>query len=347
MPPAPLPSNESQRLAALRSYEILDTACEDAFDEIAWMAAAITGRPMALVSLVDGERQWFKARYGLAVSETPREHAFCGYAILGDGPLLVADATRDPRFSDNPLVTGPPGLRAYAGMPLVNPEGYRLGTLCVLDRAPGELSGVQRQHLAGLARTVVTTLELHRAMRRVRRLALTDGLTGLANRPGMMDALQRAIARQRRQDVGFTLVYLDLDGFKAVNDRHGHAAGDAVLREVAAVLQELVRRDDLPARLGGDEFAVLMENAQRAGGAEAAERLRAGLAGRLAATGVTASVGAVQFLEPPPDADAALSRADTLMYLAKQAGKDRVCFATVRPGVVEPGAVGPHGRGPA
>jgi GAF domain-containing protein len=134
MPPAPLPNNERERLAALRSYEVLDTACENAFDSLAKVAAQITGCPLAAVSLVDANRQWFKGRYGLKISETPRDHAFCAHAILSQEPLIVPDATRDPRFADSPLVTKDPGIQFYAGIPLVNQEGFALGALCVNDR---------------------------------------------------------------------------------------------------------------------------------------------------------------------------------------------------------------------
>jgi diguanylate cyclase (GGDEF)-like protein len=326
MPPAPLPDHEAERLAALRSYDVLDTACEAVFDEIARLAARLTGCPIALVSLVDADRQWFKARHGLDTTETPRDVAFCAYAILNpERPLLVPDAAKDRRFAGNPLVTGPIGLRAYAGVPLVNPEGFALGALCVMDRRPRRLTADQVEILVGLARSAATALELHRAMRRARDLALTDGLTGLPNRSALLHALDRTLARQRQDGQGLALLYLDLDGFKAVNDGGGHAAGDAVLREVAAALRACTRPLDMAARIGGDEFAVLLGSAD--GAPAVAERIRARIAVAMANRHcpVTASVGAVTFPAAPASVDAALAAVDAAMYESKAAGRNRVC----------------------
>jgi diguanylate cyclase (GGDEF)-like protein len=326
VPSAPLPVTEAERLAALRSYEILDTACETAFDNIAELAAQLTNSPISFVSLTDADRQWFKARNGLPVMQVPREQSFCAWAILTpDEVTVVPDTRSDARFADNPLVLGAPDIRFYAGAPLVNRDGAALGTLCVLDREPREFNTTQRQILARLADTVMTTLELRRVMGQVRRLALVDALTGLANRSALLDALGTAIARHRQGDAGFTLLYLDLDGFKGVNDREGHAAGDAVLREVAAILTRTVSEQDLVARLGGDEFAVLL-NDDPGKAPEVAERIRDALAAGMAAQGwgVTASVGAAAFHVPPQSIDKAIAAADALMYGAKVSGKNQV-----------------------
>ncbi|HJL50815.1 MAG TPA: PAS domain S-box protein [Polyangiaceae bacterium LLY-WYZ-15_(1-7)] len=152
---AEIPPDEDARLAALFETGLLDTPPEERFDDLARLAQLICETPMALVSLVDRERQWFKARCGLEPTETPREHAFCAHAILGDDILEVEDARQDPRFADNPLVTGPPHIRFYAGAPLRLPSGEALGTLCVLDERPRRLTGDQRMALARLARQVV------------------------------------------------------------------------------------------------------------------------------------------------------------------------------------------------
>lgn len=162
MPPAPRPYFEAERLQALRDYSVLDTAPEDSYDELAELASLICATPIALITLVDDQRQWFKARKGLGVQETPRDEAFCGYAILGPDPLVVSDASEDPRFADNPLVTGDPGIRFYAGAPLTIARGFALGTLCVIDRMPRTLTAAQLNALQALARQVVTNLELRR-----------------------------------------------------------------------------------------------------------------------------------------------------------------------------------------
>lgn len=160
---------ETDRLAALDSYQILDTVAEADFDDLAKLAAQICGMPMALISLIDARRQWFKAAIGLDAAETPREIAFCAHAIQQPGLFTVEDATRDPRFAENPLVTGDPNLRFYTGAPLVSPEGFPLGALCVLDTKPGQLTDEQRYALAILARQVVVQLELRRTLIEQRR----------------------------------------------------------------------------------------------------------------------------------------------------------------------------------
>ena len=151
---------ESERLSALLRMELMDTPPEPEFDELVETAAAICDMPMSLVTLLDDRRQWFKAAIGLAIRETPREIAFCAYAIQQPDLLLVEDATIDPRFSENPLVTGETHLRFYAGMPISSPDGFRLGTLCVLDRVPRQLTSTQIAALKVLGRQVTARMEL-------------------------------------------------------------------------------------------------------------------------------------------------------------------------------------------
>jgi diguanylate cyclase (GGDEF)-like protein/PAS domain S-box-containing protein len=159
--PAPLPANEAARLAALHRLRVLDTLPEQVYDDIVHLAAQLCGTPIGLISLVDGDRQWFKARVGLPADETPRDMAFCAHAIAGDEPLLmVEDATRDARFDANPLVTGDPGIRFYAGAPIVTSDGHALGTVCVIDTAPNRLTEAQVRSLQALARQATALLYL-------------------------------------------------------------------------------------------------------------------------------------------------------------------------------------------
>lgn len=329
----PLPGNELERLAALRSYDILDTACEESFDGVAELARRLMRAPIALVSLVDAERQWFKARSGLAAESGPRDTSFCGHAILdpSGATMVVPDTHADARFAGNPLVMGEPHLRFYAGVPLLNPQGFALGTLCVMGPEPRELSEEDNATLRALARMVVTTLELRRASMNMRSMATSDSLTALPNRTALLRALDGAIHRSRHDGEVFTLMLLDLDGFKAVNDRFGHAEGDAVLRAVGAQIAATLRREDEPSRLGGDEFAAVLSRTDLRDAGEIAERLGQSIAGRMGAAGwsVTASIGTVTFRTPPASAETAIEQADAQMYAAKKAGRNRTVHAVV------------------
>ena len=166
---ASIPLNETERLEALRSYEVLDTSPEEEFDALTRLAGVICGTPIALISLVDAARQWFKSRVGLEVQETPREVSFCAHAINQPGPFVVQNALEDSRFSTNPLVTSDPKIRFYCGVPLTNEKGLSLGTLCVIDRQPRQLSTEQMEALKVVGRQVMAQLELRRTLRELDR----------------------------------------------------------------------------------------------------------------------------------------------------------------------------------
>lgn len=158
----PIPKNEAKRIKVLWQYDILDTVPEEVFDELADLAAHICGAPIALITLVAEDRQWFKSKIGVSVTETGRDISLCAHAILQNDLFIIGDTTLDERFKNNPFVAASPKIRFYAGAPLISPDGFALGTLCVLDQVPRDLTGDQKQALRILARHVMTQLELRR-----------------------------------------------------------------------------------------------------------------------------------------------------------------------------------------
>ena len=217
------------------------------------MARRLFSVPIALISLVDENRQWFKSCFGLDVSETERRISFCGHAILLDGTLVIEDALQDERFADNPLVTGEPHIRFYAGQPLRTLSGKAVGTLCIIDREPrtfGEEDVAMLSDLAAMVEREIMAVQL----------AISDELTRISNRRGFLALSKYSLAICKRQLFPATLVFFDLDKFKQVNDAYGHAEGDRALKLFAEQMRESFRTSDLFARLGGDEFVALLTN---------------------------------------------------------------------------------------
>jgi GAF domain-containing protein len=191
-----IPSNEAERLAALKKYHILDTGTEQSYDDITALAAHICKVPITMISLVDEARQWFKSKVGVDQQQTSRNIAFCAHAILQHDPFIVRDATKDRRFADSALVTGEPHIRFYAGIPLINPEGLALGTLCVVDHQPRRLSAVQQKALQALARQVMALLELRRVSTH-----LADTLNHIKTLQGLLPIC--AWCKRIRDDEGY------------------------------------------------------------------------------------------------------------------------------------------------
>ncbi len=325
--PAALPFNESRRVAALRAYDVLDTETEQAYDDFTTLASAVCRVPIALISLVDSERQWFKSKVGLGqATQTPRDVAFCAHAILRPGETMeVPDATHDVRFAGNPLVVGEPHIRFYAGAPLVTPDGLSVGTVCVIDHEPRHLQAQERQGLQSLARQIVTQLELRHSQAALVHDSLTDALTDLWNRRAFNRRLQEEWMRHARNGRPLSLLSLDLDHFKRINDEFGHPAGDAVLAQTAQLLRKSVRLSDLPARVGGEEFAVLLPETDAASAMGVAEKLRRVLVDAAwPHAPVTASIG-VSSAAPDRHGDphVLIAQADQALYAAKQRGRNR------------------------
>ncbi len=316
-----VPPNEADRLAALRALEIVDTPASELFDSFVRVARSLFDVPIAAISLVEEDRQWFKAVEGWCERQTPRSMSFCSHAILDPHNVLyVPDARWDPRFADNALVTGPAGVRFYAGATVVGPGNYALGSLCIIDHRPRQMTPDQLARLSDLARGVSAALQLHGAAKQLDREVRSDPLTGLGNRREFDLVMHRLGA------TGVSVLLLDLDGFKAINDLFGHAGGDAALREVARRLEAAIPDDCLSFRLGGDEFAILAP-----GTTDAAERLA--LAGRLHASladtfvldgtvvPMRTSIGIATVPDDASTPKDALRMADIALYQAKAAGR--------------------------
>ncbi|MFN0316640.1 MAG: sensor domain-containing diguanylate cyclase [Burkholderiales bacterium] len=312
------PADEATRIETLRALKILDTSPEERFDRLTRLAKRLFGVPMALVSLVDADRQWFKSSDGLEASETPRDISLCGHAILGEGIFLIPDARLDERFHDNPLVTNDPNVRFYAGCPLTVANGSKLGTLCIMDSAPRKFTEDDAALLRDLARMAEQELAAVQ-------LATMDELTMISNRRGFDALALHALSLCRRLDKPASLLFADLDLFKQINDRFGHAEGDRALVSFARLLKETFRDSDVLGRLGGDEFAVLATNVSTDGIAPALARLREAVDAHNKTTqrgyDLRYRVGAVQFDATRHSNIAALmAEADTLMYEQKQQG---------------------------
>ena len=369
MTAAPSSAKETLRLAKLQSYGILDTLPEQHYDDIAILAAYICQTPTALVSLIDSDRQWFKASVGLNVKETPRSMAFCTHTIQREDVMVIEDTLLHSKFKDNPLVTGEPFIRFYAGAPLITPDGHALGSLCVLDQEPHRLTDKQVHALRVLSQQVVAQIELkyqrdqlilssqqleekvrertagltaslHRLLTaqstllkreaRSRYGALHDPLTSLPNRSYFLERLEQAVQLSHRQPSHrYAVLFIDIDGFKSINDTLGHDVGDELLVYVAKQIQQLLRKSDLVARLSGDEFAVLLDNLfHQEQAITVTKRLQQRLKVPTTILGQTISVGAsigITFsAHGYRTPEAALKDADIAMYEAKKSAKQRI-----------------------
>jgi diguanylate cyclase (GGDEF)-like protein len=311
----PTPDDDDLRIETLRALRILDTAPEERFDRITRIARRMFRVPIALISLVDSDRQWFKSRQGLEVSETPRDVSFCGHAIHSNDVFEIPDALEDERFCDNPLVLSDPHIRFYAGSPLKALNGLKVGTLCIIDREPRELDEDDKQLLRDLARMVEQEIA-------VTQLATLDELTKISNRRGFKMLAKHALAICRRQKAHATLLVFDLNNFKPVNDSFGHAEGDRALLAFAGLLRESFRDSDVIARTGGDEFAALLMDTdpERVEGIvwrfkqvvdEYNDREQRGY-------DLSCSVGFAT-LEADENLDSLIARADEAMYVNKRA----------------------------
>jgi diguanylate cyclase (GGDEF)-like protein len=314
-----IPSDEKTRIDALRALNILDSSPEERFDRITRLARRMFGVPIALVTLIDTDRQWFLSSFGLDVKETSRDISFCGHAILGDEIFTVPDAALDPRFNDNPLVTDAPNIRFYAGCPISVSNGSKLGTICLIDQSPREFDDEDKVLLRDLARLVEQEVAAVQ-------LATLDELTMISNRRGFEVLSNHALSFCKRANGTATLLFIDLDKFKSINDTYGHAEGDYALQVFSHILRDVFRDSDVIGRIGGDEFEVLLTMTSATDTEEVIQRLKTAVSEHnvKASRGYNLefSYGIAEFDSAKHDAiNHLLAEADAQMYQHKKSKK--------------------------
>lgn len=351
-PPSIIPADDTERIQALRRYAILDTPPDGAFDRITALAARVTGTPIAIVSLVDTDRIWFKSHHGLVIREIDREPGLCASAILSPDAYILNDAATDLRSLSNPLVAGDFGLRYYVGIPLQTHDGFRLGTLCCLDFQPRDTRPSEIENLQDLAALVMEQMELRLGARQVdalhhelraayanlNDLAAHDPLTKLLNRAAILDRLDRSYDKACRQGSSLTVLMIDVDHFKSINDTHGHPCGDQVLREVSSRLKKVLRSNDAIGRIGGEEFLVMLEACDETVSWRLAERCRKAICDKpIVLPGdppiplqVSVSMGlSAVAVAAGMSVSNAIAQADQALYQAKRGGRNRLVISPV------------------
>lgn len=341
MKPAPIPANEAQRLASLHDMLLLSTPDEELFDRVTRTTKRVFDAPIVMVSLIDAQRQWMKSCIGLNMRETPRDISFCGHAVADDQMLVIPDAAADPRFADNPLVTGAPHIRFYAGRPVRNLAGYAVGTLCVVDHKPRAFGASEQELLDDLASWVESGFrerELSETQRSIltelqatRHENLTDPMLHIWNRRAVMELLTRECGHAMLHQAPLSLLMVDVDHFKRVNDTYGHPVGDAVLIEIARALRVHSRPVDAVGRYGGEEFMVVLPNTTATQGAAIADRLRSTVEalqiptpGGILRCTISAGLASCEAGGGPCTPSDLILRADAALLAAKRLGRNRV-----------------------
>lgn len=320
---------EAERLEALHDQAILDTPPSPDFDALARLAAQACDAPVAGIGLLDRDRLWFKARVGALPAELPASACLAEETAQALGGLLcVPDLSDDSRFQMHPVRTACPEWRFYAGAVIHDEAGHALGVVSVASPEARQLDAGQRQALADVARLAWHAIDAHAQRRTLARQAITDPLTGLANRAHFDQALNVELAHAMRRGEPFTVLVMDLDGFKEINDGFGHAAGVDVLRAVAERIQAQVRTGDVVARFGIDEFGVVMRHGGRDDAQVLARRIVRAVAGPITLSsgdtvGVGISVGMAAYDDDIESVRTLLAQADQALFEAKRQNEKR------------------------
>lgn len=263
----PIPADEQDRLRDLERYGVVGDSSDVHLERLVELACLTFSVPMAAISLVTADRQWFLAEKGLNVSETPRGVAFCAHAILGNRVMVVPNALEDERFRSNPLVTDAPQIRFYAGAPLRSDSGHNLGTLCVIDSRPMEPTPEQIRQLELLSELVIRELDL-------RRQRYLCPVTGLPIRQRFLHIAEQEFLLARDEGKALSLLLFDIDNFRSINNRWGHHAGDDVMADLCKLGRQFLTEQDFAGRLGDGEFALLLVNTAPEDALTMAEALR-------------------------------------------------------------------------
>ncbi len=276
------PQNEKQRQNAIDALNIIYSPAENRFDRITKLAKNIFNVPIALVSLVSREKQWFKSSQGLTASETSREISFCGHAILKNETFIIPNALEEAEFSDNPLVTDQPYIRFYAGHP-IQFDGHNIGTLCIIDRIPRNLTPAEIETLQSLAHWVeneLKTTALSHAQNlslkekeEASRESMVDPLTKTWNRTGIEAVCQKEFSQTQNENTSCFFMLIGVDFFSEINDLYGHIYGDTVLKEIAQCIRSSCRSDDVIGRYEGDEFIVFSRDCSEETGINLAKEI--------------------------------------------------------------------------
>lgn len=335
-----IPANEKARLEALRNSHLINTPLEQGFERITQITKKIFDVPIAAISLIDEQTQWFKSVIGLDDKESPRELSFCGHTILDDKLLIVEDAQVDARFADNPYVTSSPSIRFYAGYPIHSGDDQRIGALCVLDRRPRQMSSYEKGLMKDLASLVDIEIHNHQFIHdaelilhhqgSLRRGALLDPLTKLWNREGINCVLEQRMSKLKNDNKSaFGLMTLSVDSLQSFFDEYGKSAGDDLLKAIAQSLVNYCRGEDSIAYTGGKEFMIVANVKQRDDMHAIAERIRNSIQSEqlLTCAGpvkITATAG-LAFYDPEkhPTPDSLIEDAKSALQEGKQHGGNK------------------------
>lgn len=318
-------TDELGRLAALHRYEVSETEIDGTLDAVTEVAQLSLEVPIVAVILADRDHPVFKSVRGIDAAAAPRESLFCAQTIGHRQPLVVPDIMLDHRFDLDPLVSGEPRVRSYLGVPLTTPDGYNIGALCAFDTLPRRFGPSQTTIMQNLARLVVEQFEM-------RQIAKSDPLTGALTRRGFVAQAEKDFARAKRYERPSSLLLVDIDNFKRINDRFGHAVGDDVLVEIVKRFRNALRQTDLVGRMGGEEFAVLLPETNAQEAMQCAERLRGIILDRPVMVGaeplhITASFGVAAMSQDFVSASQWFSEADIALYEAKNYGRNKCVLA--------------------